>query len=304
MSLPRFPEFVQISTVPEVELRHFLEAIPPYYDYLYSSLWSWNIDNSYRVSSIGENLVFIMRDPKSQVFFYNLIGTDDIPNCTATIFTYLESQGIEPALSLVPAETAELLEGYDFELTEDRDDFDYIYRLQDLAELEGSVYRSKRRQVNQFLKQVPDYKATMRTLTPEVKVEILSFISNENRRRSKLGYLRFAEYEMAVLERFFLLKENPNIQASLIYDKEKLIACSIDELYDKNWAVSHFVKADSDYKGAIDAINNMAAKFLLDKGVEFWNWADDIGLEGLRQAKLSYRPIAFFKKYSVTKNNL
>lgn len=302
MALPHFPEFVQISTVSEEELRGSLETIPPYYDYLFSSLWSWNIDNSYRVSVLDKNLVFIMRDPKTKAFFYNLIGTNNINSNIEKIFSYLESNKLEPVLSLVPAETAELITDSNYTLQEDRDDFDYIYKVADLAKLDGNEYRSKRRQVNQFYKLLPDSEAKISTLSPELKVEILSFISNENRKRSRLGYIPFAEYEMAVLERFFLLRENQDIVATLMYDKTRMIGCSIDELYDENWAVSHFVKVDSDYKCVIDALNKNAAQFLELRGVKYWNWADDIGLEGLRKAKLSYKPVAFFKKYSVLKN--
>ena len=54
----------------------------------------------------------------------------------------------------------------------------------------------------------------------------------------------------------------------------------------------HFEKALDSVDGAYVAINNSFARFLRDKHpqLQFLNREDDMGLEGLRKAKLSYCP--------------
>ena len=63
-------------------------------------------------------------------------------------------------------------------------------------------------------------------------------------------------------------------------------------------AVIHIEKANPEMRGLYQLINQ---QFLLEEfpGIELVNREDDLGLEGLRKAKMSYCPIDFAKKYLV-----
>jgi hypothetical protein len=63
----------------------------------------------------------------------------------------------------------------------------------------------------------------------------------------------------------------------------------------------HFEKGNPDYKGIYQAINQM---FLERSGntFEFVNREQDLDIQGLRKAKLSYHPVNFIKKYKITYN--
>ena len=63
-------------------------------------------------------------------------------------------------------------------------------------------------------------------------------------------------------------------------------------------AIIHIEKANPDIQGLYQAINQM---FLVNEfpEAELVNREDDLGLEGLRHAKMSYYPIDFARKYRI-----
>ncbi|MBP9843050.1 MAG: DUF2156 domain-containing protein [Candidatus Pacebacteria bacterium] len=302
MQLPTFPDFKSVRELDATSIHCFSEKLQPYSDYIFSNIWSWNIDGSFKASELNGNLVLFMRDANTKEFFFSLHGTNDVSNSLHELFDYIETQdNVQNTLMLVPEETAELADIGEFEIKEDRDCFDYVYSTTSLMELLGKEYKSKRHLVNQFTLHHENFKIVQKQLIPEVKMEILRFMSAENRKRAALGYTPFVEYEMAALEHFFLLPHNEKMIASMLYVDNNLIGFTVDEIVFKQYALSHFFKVDSDHRGAYDILNTKTAKFLNESGVTYWNWVEDLGLDGLRQAKLSYRPSHFLKKFKVTR---
>lgn len=301
MQLPNFPDFKLIKEVDEASIHAFSTLLAPYSDYIFSNIWSWNLDGSFRVSQLNGNLVLYSRDTRSKDFLISLHGINKVNESLREIFSYIENTPASQTLALIPEETAELVDISEFEVLEDRDSFDYVYSTKELMLLDGREYKSKRHLVNQFTKAHPNYEVQHKKLTPPVKLELLQFMSAENRKRSQLGYAPFVEYEMAALEHFFLLPDNPNMIASILYMDGILTGFTIDEFIFKQYALSHFFKVNSEYKGVYDTLNRHVAEMLNHAGVEYWNWVEDLGLEGLRQAKLSYRPAHFLKKYTISK---
>ena len=61
----------------------------------------------------------------------------------------------------------------------------------------------------------------------------------------------------------------------------------------------HFEKALEKYDGAYPAINQAFARHIRQKypEVTLLNREDDMGIEGLRKAKMSYNPTQFREKY-------
>ena len=81
-----------------------------------------------------------------------------------------------------------------------------------------------------------------------------------------------------------------------------MIGFSIDELLPNQYAISHFFKADSSYRGVYDFLNEKVAENLSNRGIALWNWEQDLGIESLKISKTGYRPVDFLKKYTVSLN--
>lgn len=299
MSLPNFPEFISLKEVTENEILPYTTGFPSYSDFVYSNLWSWNIDGSYKLSDLNGNLVVKMRDTKTKEFFLSIHGINKIDESLKILYEEIENFDVETSLHLVPEETAEIARAGNFEVEEDRDTFDYIYSTHELSELKGRAFKSKRHLINQFKFLYQDFSIEHSELTPITKLLILKFMSAENKKRSLFGYTPFVEYEMAALEHFFLLPNKMNMVVSFLFYNKEIIGFSIDEILQDKCALSHFFKVNLDFKGAYDVLNMHTAKYLFEKDIAKWNWVEDVGSEGLRQAKLSYRPIKFLKKYKI-----
>ena len=54
------------------------------------------------------------------------------------------------------------------------------------------------------------------------------------------------------------------------------------------------------FKGIYEFMNEKIAQELVKQNIHLWNWQQDLNLEGLRKLKLSYRPIDFLKKFTVS----
>jgi hypothetical protein len=78
-----------------------------------------------------------------------------------------------------------------------------------------------------------------------------------------------------------------------------IVAYTIAEKLDEDTVVVHYEKGCPDYKGVYQAINQMFLENL-DGNFKWVNREQDLGEEGLRQAKLSYNPVGFLKKYRVS----
>ncbi len=81
---------------------------------------------------------------------------------------------------------------------------------------------------------------------------------------------------------------------------EKPVAFWIcEKLYD-NCVISHFEKAKSkDYNGIYPYLKHRTAQVLWERDISFINLEQDLGIQGLREAKKQFHPSSYLKKYIV-----
>ena len=215
------------------------------------------------------------------------------------IIKNFEKQHKQIHLKAINKEVVEYLQGVygdRFEYIEERNNFDYIYDGESLRTLSGRKNQKKRNHLNSFVKEYGD-RVEYKKLEEADFDECINLLKEWSKDKEESIEL---DSEFKAIKRIFKNYEKlkDTLKISGIYIDSKLEAFSIGEMLNDNMAVIHVEKANADIRGLYPYINQ---QFLLNEfsDVEFVNREEDLGIEGLRKAKLSYHPVKFAEKYTV-----
>ena len=177
-----------------------------------------------------------------------------------------------------------------FEFSEDRCNYEYVYNRDDLANLTGKKFHSKRNHINRLLaKHSFEYKPFSKEYYDEC-------IDLQNKWvHSKGGLNEDFEDELVVAKEAFANMEALKLRCGLLFIDGELAAFSIGEKY-RNSAVIHIEKADPEVPGAFNLINREFVRNAWED-VEYINREEDMGIEGMRRSKLSYNPVYLVEKF-------
>ena len=162
--------------------------------------------------------------------------------------------------------------------------FDYIYRRSDLAWLQGGHLQAKRNHVNRFKADNPDFE--YRPITPE--------LFDECRRLTEIwqgekGVSDTIDAERQVMENIFSNWESLGMIGGSIWVNGHMVAFSYGAAVTTDTFDICVEKADRNIEGAFAIINQQFAEHLPEQYI-YVNREEDMGLPGLRKAKLSYHP--------------
>lgn len=189
--------------------------------------------------------------------------------------------------------------GLSVEWKTNRDDSDYLYLQSDLADLPGSEYQKKRNHVSKFIKKNKNYNFVYfdySTLTPQIKEDFLKVAKkwlcelSGNVDNSVCHESKSIEFAINHLSSF-------DFFGGILYINEKPRAITLASKISEEVIDIHFEKclADAAKDGGYAMINNLFAKEC--KNFKYINREEDLGIEGLRKAKLSYKPEIILDKY-------
>lgn len=172
----------------------------------------------------------------------------------------------------------------------DRDSFDYVYDIQDLAELKGRKFQKKRNHVNRFLLEHPDCQAL--PLTRENMEGAQAMVEDWYVSRAQEDPHGDYLLEKIAMDRAFRKFEALGMEGMVLLDGGETLAVTMATRLSGETMDVHFEKAREDVDGAYAMINRSFARYLREHHpeVRFLNREDDLGLEGLRRAKLAYQP--------------
>ena len=172
----------------------------------------------------------------------------------------------------------------------DRDSYDYVYDINDLADLKGRKYQKKRNHFNRFRDSFPYY--TTEPLSAE-NVTAVTEMANQWY-EDRLWEDPQGDYHMerAALNKALAHYRALGMDGLVLRDGEQILAFTLGSPLKEDTFDIHFEKARQDVDGAYAVINCEFARYLRSKypSLLFLNREDDLGLEGLRKAKLSYYP--------------
>ena len=180
-----------------------------------------------------------------------------------------------------------------FEFTQPRDDNDYVYLAECLKTLSGKKLSSKRNHINKFVSENPDWKYEKITNKNIDEVKEMHRIWCENCGCDKEKSL---DDETIAVKKALEFFNELNLSGGLIRTKGRVVAFSIGDELSSDTFLVHIEKAYSEFQGAYQLINR---EFVINNcdGYEYVNREDDAGDEGLRKAKLSYKPHKILTKF-------
>jgi hypothetical protein len=295
MVLPEFPHFNEVdlhlmSTIKDQLARFPLEAS----EYTFTNIFAYRDAYNFKLSLLEDNLI-IMKD-RAPVSFFCPIGNRDMISVMEEVFNFLDGSGNEPWLERVPESfvTAHLDNSENYVVEEERDHFDYIYDVKALIDLHGRKFHSKKNKVNKFSN---SYEYEYVPLSPALIEECLEFEDYWCEVRECEKYYGLNKERCAILE---MLKnfDALNLKGGIIRIENKIAALALGEKYLPDTFVIHIEKAHADIPGLYQVINQ---EFLMHEasGCRFVNREQDLGIEGLRNSKMSYHPLTFVKKYRI-----
>lgn len=182
----------------------------------------------------------------------------------------------------------------DFQIRANRDFADYIHLTESLASLSGRKLRKKRNLISQFIRNYPDFEDV--SLTPELFDGCLK-LTQEN----MIGGNSEHQDEIKAIKTGFANFAELCLGGRVILFRGQTIAFSVFSQHLDGSYLIHYEKCDHAFKGSGQMINLKTAEYLLDK-CKYINREQDLGILGLKKAKLSYDPEKILINYDLIPN--
>jgi len=183
-----------------------------------------------------------------------------------------------------------------FEFKESRDSANYVYETEKMMSLAGKKLHGKRNHINKFKTLYPNWEY----------IEIDNSNVYECVKVAERWFLEKEDGDEEMVQELLTCKTALNnmnelgFKCGAIRVDGKIIAFSVGEFLNPRMAHIIIEKADVNYPGAYTIINNEFLKRNFSTS-QFVNREEDVGVEGLRKAKLSYYPAYLIDVYSAKK---
>jgi hypothetical protein len=180
-----------------------------------------------------------------------------------------------------------------------RDQYDYIYRRTDLAALHGRHLDAKRNHIRRFRAEHPDFE--YRPLTPELFDECRRLTETWQEFKDASDTI---DVEKQAMETIFSNWDALGMTGGSIFVDGRMVAFTYGAAVTTDTLDVCVEKADRHVEGAFAIINQQFAEHLPEQYI-YLNREEDMGIPGLRQAKLSYHPeiLLTYNVVRITKND-
>ncbi len=256
-------------------------------------LWSRHYPVKFAI--VQNTLVFCWEKGEEIAFSYPVGEPEDVRKTIEILKQYTEERG-EPfeLYHVTPDQFEQLEEWYPerFQIEYERDDADYVYETEKLATLSGKKLHSKRNHINKFKELHPNW--CYETMSEE-NIEECFQMALKWRNANGCDIDDGKNAEMCVTLNSLRLFRELELVGGVLKVDGKIVAFTIGEALSEEMFVVHIEKAFADVQGAYPMINQ---QFVSHECMDYLyvNREDDAGSEGLRKAKLSYRPAFLVEK--------
>jgi hypothetical protein len=288
MSLPVFPGFKLIGMEDRDILTAAIARHPsPACEFHFANIFLWRHFEHSKFTVINDNLCILCGPPSELAYFLQPIGEAEMETTVRTCLSFA------PRLSRV-TEAFALRYGGSYRYEPDRDNFDYVYRTEDLVQLKGKRYDGKRNRIRKFEKghtceyaryRRGDLKDCLQLLEGWLEVKAASD-----------GF--FGQVWRMVIEDALESWEELGLLGGVFRIGRRVVAFSFGSKLAPDTAVIPIEIVDPGYDGLSQWVNR---EFIRREWSDcrFINREQDNGIPGLRRAKTTYHPHHFVMKYNV-----
>lgn len=261
----------------------------------FTNLYMWKDYYKTRFCEDEGFLVVMNTSPDGKNHSYMPWGSGDIKKCLMNMWEY--SLGIGEPLRITNATEEQALlfkELFPKSKIKENSSFnDYVYLTESLISLSGKKLHSKKNHLNRFKQKYENY-----VYRPLKKEDFKPCMVLAERLIVKDGNGDNFEYitELESINTAFENFDRFCLKGGVIEIDGNIAAFTVGEKHRQNCALIHIEKADTSYDGIYVAINN---EFVKNEWQEctYVNREEDMGIPGIRKAKLSYRPDHMVRKF-------
>ena len=298
-----------------IEDRTLLEEYLNGYEYRtsglsFTSLFMWKEINTFSWEIIGDYLCItgadnldhdmgkpFMLPPLTRTGSYDV---DSLRQTIAEAKRRFEEKMQTFVIMLIPASLVEVISAampVEYVVIDDRANYDYLYDKQELIDLRGRAFHSKKNHLNYFLS---NYEYEYLPMQISMAEEAMDFIRAFNKRKNLQDphERELLAFEERAMQDTFIHLDTVGYLSGVIKINGRIEALSIGGHIGEQTISVHIEKANIEFRGLYQTINNEFCKSLPPE-IKLINREEDMGIPGLRKAKLSYNPIELIEKYTI-----
>lgn len=272
-------------------------------EYCFTDLFIWKDHYDTQVCfQDGFMLIKMATFPDKIPMYLAPIGKGDLKAAVLALEADAQERGTAFTLCCIPEPMIDQLESAfpgQFDITDSVDSADYIYDAQKMMTLSGKKLQSKRNFVNRF-KKTYEGRWSYEEMTDDNKQEAYDFhlhwCESENNCSAGMMY----SGETCAISLALNHRKALGMKGGLLRLDGAVIAFTMGSPVSEDTFVVQLEKAEASIPGAYPMISQQFLQRNCE-GYTYINREDDLGMEGLRKAKLSYRPIMMGKKYLAVK---
>lgn len=294
-------EFSEITLGSKAEFDHYISLHNPQISELtFTNFFAWRYFYRFRYSVISDLLCVVSVPCRGEPFTMMPLGDVNEENFSAAysgLKKYFDKMGWRLVFRKITAGEIGFFRkriASEASIVYDRDNSDYLYKTGDLISLQGKKYDGKRNHINKFRKLYTyEYVPLESTFLDECARIMEQWCADKDCECVNGEYCE-RKANLELLENFGAL----DYKGALIKVDGAYEAFTAGEMLNENTAVIHVEKARSSIKGLYTLINQQFAEKEWS-GTTYINREQDLGLDGMRKAKLSYHPVRLIDKYTV-----
>jgi hypothetical protein len=291
--LPDYPKFKKLEIEDIFQISQYLKKYAPNIcELALANLLIWKDFDKPQLTLIRHNLCLLISPPKGEPFFLEPIGNHKPEE---TIAVCLKHSG---KISRASESFIKELPHNNYRITCLRNQFDYVYSTKVLAELKGKKIDGKRNHVKRFKERHPNHEYA--PLDASLKTRALELFEAWFDRKKEFRYFPKLAYisQRKAVETAFSHFDELGLVGGAVLEEKEMKGFILGSKSNPGMISVHFQYGDPSLRGISQVLLREACRKTFSSFKEL-NLEQDLGIPGLRKAKLSYSPLRLEKKFEV-----